>query len=241
MTDRDDDAKGFLERWSRKKIEGKREATDAPVEPAAAQVSPAGPPDNGTNTEPPAAAVAKPEFDLASLPSLDSIAAATDVRAFLSPGVPQQLARAALRRAWAADPAIRDFKGLAENDWDFTDPTAMPGFGELPPGYDIKKLVAQIFSHDEKPADPAAESQSLETTEVHIAEEIAVPAPQTEAALPAGMEREPGLAEISEGEQQVAQVDLVQRDNNIASHKSNRDDDTEEVKSRRQHGGALPQ
>jgi len=35
------------------------------------------------------------------------------------------------RRAWAADPAIRDFKGLAENAWDFTDPTAMPGFGEL--------------------------------------------------------------------------------------------------------------
>jgi len=27
------------------------------------------------------------------------------VRAFLSPGVPKELARAALRRAWSADPA----------------------------------------------------------------------------------------------------------------------------------------
>ena len=42
---------------------------------------------------------------------------------------PLELSRAALRRAWAADPAIRDFVGLAENAWDFTDPTAMPGFG----------------------------------------------------------------------------------------------------------------
>ena len=105
------------------------------------------------DAERPGQAAPKPEFDLASLPSLDSITAATDIRAFLAPGVPEELARAALRRAWAADPAIRDFKGLAENDWDFTDPTAMPGFGALPPGTDIKKMVAQIFGDGEKPAD----------------------------------------------------------------------------------------
>jgi hypothetical protein len=33
--------------------------------------------------------------------------------------VPQDLARAALRRAWTVDPAIRDFVGLFENCWDF--------------------------------------------------------------------------------------------------------------------------
>jgi hypothetical protein len=93
----------------------------------------------------PGQAAPKPEFDLASLPSLDSITGITDIRAFLAPAFPTDLARAALRRAWAADPAIRDFKGLAENDWDFTDPTAMPGFGALPPGTDIKKMLAQIF------------------------------------------------------------------------------------------------
>ena len=90
--------------------------------------------DAKTDAKPPAKAAPQPEFDLASLPSLDSITAATDIRAFLAPGVPKELARAALRRAWSADPAIRDFVGLAENDWDFTDPTAMPGFGALPPG-----------------------------------------------------------------------------------------------------------
>jgi TorA maturation chaperone TorD len=29
------------------------------------------------------------------------------------------------------DPAIRDFIGIAESQWDFNDPTAMPGFGPL--------------------------------------------------------------------------------------------------------------
>src|SRR5205085_7861397 len=55
----------------------------------------------------------------------------TDITAFLRKGIPQDLSRAALRRAWETDPAIRDFVGLAENAWDFNDPNAMPGFGPL--------------------------------------------------------------------------------------------------------------
>jgi hypothetical protein len=74
---------------------------------------------------------ATPELDLSSLPPIDSIDAATDITAFLRKGIPQELSRAALRRAWTAGPAIRDFVGLAENAWDFNDPTAMPGFGPL--------------------------------------------------------------------------------------------------------------
>ncbi|MEA2942741.1 MAG: hypothetical protein QOD09_3270 [Bradyrhizobium sp.] len=70
-------------------------------------------------------------FDPASLPSLQSITAGTDIRSFLASAVPAELTRAALRRAWVTDPAIRDFIGIAENQWDFNDPTAMPGFGPL--------------------------------------------------------------------------------------------------------------
>ena len=81
----------------------------------------------------------KPEFDLSKLPSLESITSATDIRAFLAPGVPQELSRAALRRAWAADPAIRDFVGLAENAWDFTDPNAMPASATFRPEMTSKK------------------------------------------------------------------------------------------------------
>ena len=46
--------------------------------------------------------------------------------------MPAELTRAALRRAWVSDPAIRDFIGIAENQWDFNDPEAIPGFVSLP-------------------------------------------------------------------------------------------------------------
>ena len=99
-----------------------------------------------------------PEFDLTKLHSIESIGANSDMTAFFQPGVPSALKHAALRRAWTADPAIRDFVGLAENAWDFTDPEAMPGFGALDPKYDVKKLVAEIFGEGEPDAELPAKT-----------------------------------------------------------------------------------
>lgn len=82
-------------------------------------------------------------FDAASLPSIESITAGTDISGFLQLGVPAELAAAALRRAWVSDPVIRDFIGIAENQWDFTNPTAVPGFGPLPETSDARALVAR--------------------------------------------------------------------------------------------------
>ena len=91
------------------------------------------PPAAPSNPAPPVAAehASDEPVDLSSLPPIESIDAATDITAFLRKGIPQELSHAALRRAWSADPAIRDFVGLAENAWDFNDPNAMPGFGPL--------------------------------------------------------------------------------------------------------------
>jgi hypothetical protein len=114
----------FLARWSRRKQEARSgNAASEPAEPT--ELHDLTPPP-GTAENPP-----KPEVDLSSLPPIESIDAATDITAFLRKGIPQELSRAALRRAWSADPAIRDFIGLAENAWDFNDPNAMPGFGPL--------------------------------------------------------------------------------------------------------------
>lgn len=118
-------------RWARLKQASKSaEAEQAEVtqaaEPSAGDVAPQRP------------------FDLASLPSIESIAAHTDIAAFLNTGVPAELTRAALRRAWATDPAIRDFIGIAENQWDFNDPNAIPGFGPLDPTDKMADLVAQV-------------------------------------------------------------------------------------------------
>lgn len=114
----------FLKRWSRRKQEAREEAEEA------AKAAEQAPPVEAAVT-PQDAASPEPEIDLSKLPSLDSINAATDITEFLRKGIPAELSRAALRRAWTADPAIRDFVGLAENAWDFTDPNAIPGFGAL--------------------------------------------------------------------------------------------------------------
>jgi hypothetical protein len=72
-----------------------------------------------------------PAVDPDSLPAIESIGPETDIRSFLQPGVPAALRHAALRRAWVADPAIRDAIGLSENAWDFNAPGAIGGFGPL--------------------------------------------------------------------------------------------------------------
>jgi uncharacterized protein DUF3306 len=70
-------------------------------------------------------------LDLANLPPIESIGSGSDIRPFLAPGVPADLTRAALRRAWSTDPAIRDFVGLSENSGDFNELEAVPVVGLL--------------------------------------------------------------------------------------------------------------
>ena len=70
-------------------------------------------------------------FDAANLPPIESIGAGSDILPFLASGVPADLTRAALRRAWSTDPAIRDFIGLSENSWDFDAQDGVRGFGSL--------------------------------------------------------------------------------------------------------------
>jgi hypothetical protein len=111
-------------------------------------------------------APAEEPFDLASLPSIESIVADTDISAFLQSRVPAELKRAALRRAWTSDPAIRDFIGIAENQWDFNDPTAMPGFGPMLEGDRLPELLTQALGGRDKlaaliPEIPVASVESL--------------------------------------------------------------------------------
>src|SRR3981189_1269385 len=148
--------KEFLARWSRRK----REAKVAADAPAPAQTAETPNPASPVTAEDPANA----EVDLSSLPPVESITAATDVTAFLRQGIPQDLSRAALRRAWAADPAIRDFVGLAENAWDFNDPYAMPGFGPLDCSEEqlgalVDRIVGPARSAADSPTTPIPEQK----------------------------------------------------------------------------------
>lgn len=172
--------KNFLGRWSRRKSEARADA-----QPEVADRS-----GEGRQTSMPAATDGgdtEPQIDLSVLPPIDSITAATDITAFLRKGIPQELTRAALRRAWTADPAIRDFVGLAENAWDFNDPNAMPGFGPLECSEaELGALVDRVVGRGRKvgedllqaltnPLDPDKDSLPSRSSEKNFPEEVADP------------------------------------------------------------------
>jgi hypothetical protein len=159
----------FLARWSRRKHETAKSKTGVRQVPRTDPLRTREEPDS---EQTPSSAEPPP-----SLPPLESIEAASDVRAFLAPGVPSDLVRAALRRAWATDPAIRDFIGLSENSWDFNAPDAMPGFGSLDV-QEVRRLLQQIMPDDaatEVEADSPAERLMPPTVQIATAVETSVP------------------------------------------------------------------
>jgi hypothetical protein len=166
----------FLKRWSKRKLAERERSKDEHAtnqHPPAEHDALAGPPQiDGM------AKASDEAFDLADLPAIDSIAANTDVTAFLRPGVPADLTRAALRRAWTSDPAIRDFVGLVENGWDFNDPSAMAGFGTITAD-EVAQLTSKIIG---EPMKANSDSPPAKT----IAEDMAEPSesPLLEAPRP---------------------------------------------------------
>jgi Protein of unknown function (DUF3306) len=125
---------GFLARWSRLKREQavahfRSDDAEAPSEHAPPRVD-----------EPP------PAVDLTSLPPIESMGAGSDISAYLGVGVPLELTKAALRNAWRADPAVRDFVEIADNQWDFNTPDAIPGFGALGAVEEAKSLIARAMT-----------------------------------------------------------------------------------------------
>jgi hypothetical protein len=146
----------FIARWSRRKqAAAGPKKSDAPVAFSVAALEDASGNEQTTRREHlaedhrvPAADVpnsGEPVFDLRSVPPIESIGANTDIRGFLAPGVPSELSRVALRRAWVADPTIRDFVGIADYDWDFNAPDSHGGFGPLEMTDDLRRVVAQIL------------------------------------------------------------------------------------------------
>jgi len=207
----------FLARWSRLKAESGERREVSPAEPApdAAEAAPDG--REAAVAAPPASSEqAAAVFDPASLPPVESIAADADIRPFLKSGVPAELTRAALRRAWATDPAIRDFIGIAENQWDFNDPTAMPGFGPLTAADLAATLAAQTLG-----------SASDRVTRIAEASVSAV-LPKPEAAMP------PAAPAKGPADGETVGLGREQDGGDVAG------DEGAPPRSHRSHGGALP-
>ena len=215
----------FISRWSRRKAEAAEHARKQPEPSEKKSDSPSG-------SEPKSdSALGRDDasFDLASLPPIESIGAGSDVSAFLKAGVPVELTRAALRRAWASDPVIRDFIGLSENSWDFTKPESVPGFGSLT-AEDARRLLAHV-------------SEQIEHAAHHRSDEAAGAPDQSEAAKRKFSDAQ-SIQESNEKETQpdesAAAADGLRRDGrNIAAQKDAADSPRPTLA--RRHGGALPE
>lgn len=132
----------FLARWSRLK----RESAAEPAHRSA--------PTTTDSASPPLDLPPVPAIDVSSLPAIESIDADSSVAAFLQAGVPDELTRAALRSAWASDPAIRDFVGIAENQWDFNGKGTIAGFGSLSAEEYARAVAARVLGPEGSPVAP---------------------------------------------------------------------------------------
>src|SRR5437899_1158907 len=106
------DPPGFLARWSRLK-QAERDKALRPY-PAAPASVPAYTPD-------------PPADQLEDLPALESLTKDSDFRAFMRPGVPEELRNQALRKLWGSDPVYANLDGLLEYGEDFAAPFRMAG------------------------------------------------------------------------------------------------------------------
>jgi uncharacterized protein DUF3306 len=245
------DQENFLARWSRRKREAEHEHaqdeaqkaalaadTDAEAAPTleeeCAEVVRAGAERKGDAAQAPA-------VDLTKLPPIESIMETTDIRPFLAAGVPEELKYAALRRAWVVDPAIRDFVGIAENQWDFTVPGGAPGFGRLLPVDDVRRLVAEVLGDQ-------PEVRPIEASDVPVSRpQLAAVTRESAADVNEQQLRDPGATpESVPSHTHTSRSDtegdvIVQASNADAASQDDAHDPLPKQSGRRTHGSALPE
>ncbi len=185
---------------------------------------------------PPADAPSRAAFDPTSLPPIESIVADSDIQQFLHEAVPAELTRAALRSAWTADPAIRDFVGIAENQWNFNDHASIPGFGPLEAAdYLVDRALGNLtnVAQESPPDAEGAEQPTLSGSEPL---EAARP-----AAAPPILGKTTGVtATAGEGER-AGGGDAAGGGDTAGGGEAPRDETDSGAVAPRSHGAALPQ
>jgi Protein of unknown function (DUF3306) len=145
---------GFLARWSRRKRRQDNPPTnDSPevddqISEQSAQQSES--PESGAVRQ-----------DPEPLPRIEDLTAESDLSAFLRAGVPQELQKAALRRAWSLDPAIRDYCGPADYALDFNNPDALPGFASNQALELARKVLNELAEAEQVPQGDEPSSAQL--------------------------------------------------------------------------------
>lgn len=241
----------FIARWSRRKREAAQDADATKTAAAPAPTVESEHPDEGRRKESDAApadgGALQPSgaaFDPTKLPPIETITAESDIRAFLAPGVPPELTRAALRRAWATDPKIRDFVGLSENSWDFNAPGAIAGFGPLEMTDELRAQVAQMVGRSlagESPDRPLSPQPQLSPPEVQSQSAGAEMPADAAPKVPAKDVQSGAAPHQDAGKHSEPDSSLPQRSKAAAaSQRDSENSDNDQLIAKRLHGRALP-
>jgi hypothetical protein len=248
------DPEDFLTRWSRRKRGGSDESDraladkrerDAPAAPPAERAADDAPPPKSA----PDSGTTEPIVDLSKLPPIESITADTDIRAFLAPGVPAELRLAALRRAWLADPKVRNFVGLNDYDFDFHTPGAIPGFGPMEMTDELRREAVRIvtgWQPEQEASGPATTGTAAEPDAASAQPTAAIKEinAQQRGSTKAAAD-DPGAGAdypARDQDEVISEQAATQRNNDSAAlqQEQSRSEDLQTL-ARRGHGGALPQ
>jgi hypothetical protein len=152
---------GFLARWSRlKQAERDKALRRDPAQPV------------------PAASADSPESladPLEDLPALESLTKDSDFRAFMRPGVSEELRNQALRKLWGSDPVYANLDGLLEYGEDFAAPFRMAG---------VVATVYRVLEGMPEPEKPAESATETAAAMVPVAAPAASAASETPAEEP---------------------------------------------------------
>jgi hypothetical protein len=218
----------FLSRWSRLKEEARR--SERAPEPDTAEAPAGAPPREGD----PASVLPEPELtpeELAALPKVEEITAASDISGFLRRGVPDALRNAALRRMWTLDPAIRDFVGEARDyAYDWNTPGGVPGSGALDPADDVAAMVRGVFG-ESPPEAPPAEAEGSQNRD-------AVAAAPRDASQVAATQQEEPSGQARDSHSEAATPDVMTGP--LAAPQSGRPQKPAPSVAAPRHGGAKP-
>lgn len=163
--------KGFLKRWSERKLASREAPEKQEVEDRLQTALPQSQLP-ATGEQPSDAVATSAEEMISQLPNIDDLGPGSDFKAFMQEGVPSDLRKLALRKLWRSNSAIAHVDGLLDYAEDFTDAATV--VENMATAY---KVGGYVF--EKKPIDAAAASEDggQEGVISHVDEE-----PQAETA-----------------------------------------------------------
>ena len=144
---------GFLGRWSRRKAAAKSDEAKSALSPEVIDD-----PSDDSQAVSPADTPETTEFDVSSLPDIDSLGPKSDFSMFMQAGVPPELKTKALRKLWRVKSELANLDGLIDYGEDLTG--SFKAVGQLKTAYE----VGRGFLRDDEDAEKTSEDETPDET-----------------------------------------------------------------------------